>query len=195
MERNFLFILNTHTHARIVPPCILFMWMETTQLLVDGAVRQTEREREKKRQLAKHVCVVQYSWGAVGAVAFMCFFHCFSRGRAASTDTGSEEKIKQTRQKKYVENRRLVGGEGGMKRGWDSSNAPVCSCVCHLHIQSPLVLGRARVSEPRNIMTVVTSEPIVSQFSALVVLKLTWPSNRLTQVHPPVSQRAALMKR
>lgn len=39
-----LFIYFKHTQTRIVPPCILFMWMETTQLLVDGAVRQRERE-------------------------------------------------------------------------------------------------------------------------------------------------------
>lgn len=38
-----LFIYFKHTQTRIVPPCILFMWMETTQLLVDGAVRQRER--------------------------------------------------------------------------------------------------------------------------------------------------------
>lgn len=76
--------------------------METTQLLVYGAVRQS-----KKCKLAKHVCVVQYLWCAVGAKAFMCPF-------IASVGAGSERghwfsrksktKKKRERNMKYVKN-------------------------------------------------------------------------------------------
>lgn len=62
--------------------------METTQLLVDGAARQ-----RKKYKLAKHVFVVQYLWGAVGAMAFMCSFIALAW---ASVDTGSVEKKKKS---------------------------------------------------------------------------------------------------
>lgn len=91
----------------------------------------------------------------------------------------------------------LLDGRGGgdEKRMGLKQCASLLMCLSPPHPIPSCFGARARVSEPRNIMTVVTSEPIVSQFSALVVLKLTWSSNRLTQVHPPVSQRAALMKR
>ena len=71
--------------------------METTQLLVDGAVRQ-----RKKCKLAKHVWVVQYLWSAVGAKAFMCSFIASlgagsERGQWLSSKSGEKKE-------KYVEN-------------------------------------------------------------------------------------------
>lgn len=69
-EKLSFFFLNT----RIVPPDILFMGMETAQLLVDGDVRQ----RGKSVNWPNVFVWCNIYAALLGAEAFMLLFHCFS---------------------------------------------------------------------------------------------------------------------
>lgn len=89
--------------------------METTQLLVDGTVRQ-----RKKCKLAKHVCVVQYLCSAVGAKAFMCFFIA-SAGAAQMLVQLKKTKKKRKRNRKLKS--QVECDRAGQEESVENSNA------------------------------------------------------------------------
>lgn len=66
---KLFFFLNTH----IVPPDILFMWMEATQMLVDGTVRQKENVQIGQTCLCSAI-FMESCWSK----GFHVRFHCFS---------------------------------------------------------------------------------------------------------------------
>lgn len=68
----FFFLKNTH----IVPPDILFMWMEAAQMLVDGTVRQKENVQIGQTCLCSAI-FMESCWSK----GFHVCFHCFSRAR------------------------------------------------------------------------------------------------------------------
>lgn len=90
------FIKEKNTHTHIVPPDILFMWMETTQLLVDGAVRQ-----RKKCKLAMFVWCNIY--GALSELS--CALSLLLWGPAASVDTGSAEEEGKDKRNRKTQNK------------------------------------------------------------------------------------------
>lgn len=69
---KLIFFKNTH----IVPPDILFMWMEATQMLVDGTVRQKENVQIGQTCLCSAI-FMESCWSK----GFHVRFHCFSRAR------------------------------------------------------------------------------------------------------------------
>lgn len=72
MERNFLKPAHSRTHALFQLVFYSCEWKPPSCLLMALSDKELGGWWEKKeRQLARRVCVVQYSWGAVGGPAFM----------------------------------------------------------------------------------------------------------------------------
>lgn len=138
MERNFFFFFkNTH----IVPPDILFMWMEAAQMLVDGTVRQKENVQIGQTCLCSAI-FMESCWSK----GFHVCFHCFSRARwRAWTQTSYFilffERVELSRRTETCRKQ-----QQGEKKKEFSQDESMSGRDCHFHFRSSF-LEFVQVSE------------------------------------------------
>lgn len=138
MERNFFFLKNTH----IVPPDILFMWMEATQMLVDGTVRQKENVQIGQTCLCSAI-FMESCWSK----GFHVRFHCFSRARwRAWTQTSYFILFYFLKESSWAGGQKHVESSSGEKKKEFSQDESMSGRDCHFHFRSSF-LEFVQVSE------------------------------------------------
>lgn len=138
MERN-LFFLKTHILFLLI--FYLCEWKPPRCLLMELS------DKRKMCKLAKHVCVVQYLWRAVGAKAFMCAF-------IASAGPGDERGHKHLilfyfifwKSRAEQEDRNMSKAAAGRKKKEFSQDESMSGRDCHFHFGSSF-LEFVQVSE------------------------------------------------
>lgn len=136
-EKLFFFFLKTHILFLLI--FYLCEWKPPRCLLMELS------DKRKMCKLAKHVCVVQYLWRAVGAKAFMCAF-------IASAGPGDERGHKHLILFYFLKESSWAGGQKHVesssreKKKEFSQDESMSGRDCHFHFRSSF-LEFVQVSE------------------------------------------------
>lgn len=126
-EKLFFFFLKTHILFLLI--FYLCEWKPPRCLLMELS------DKRKMCKLAKHVCVVQYLWRAVGAKAFMCAF-------IASAGPGDERGHKHLILFYFLKESSWAGGQKHVesssreKKKEFSQDESMSGRDCHFHFRS-----------------------------------------------------------